>query len=76
MNTYKHSGGQRLVSTSLRQIFESKNSGIGEMRIKMSRAVSRAGMGNLDGGGGHIMYVLATRGPQIHLEHINSMYCM
>ena len=41
-------------------------------------ATPRSEMGNLDGGGGHIIYVLATRGPQIHLEHThtNSMYCM
>jgi len=32
----------------------------------------RSGMGNLDGGGGHIIYVLATRGPQIHLEHTHT----
>ena len=42
--------------------------------------ISRAGMGNLDGGGGHVIDVLATRGPQIHLEHTHththSMYCM
>ena len=31
-----------------------------------------SGMGNLDGGGGHIMYVLATRGPQTHLEHTHT----
>ena len=33
-------------------------------------------MGNFDGGGGHIIVVLATRGPQIHLEHTHTFHVL